>query len=579
MFKRIIAIAVLTAVIVSSCGCSGNTETQSATTTTASETAGATTSVLEATETVTAISETEEATTTAAETTESTTEASETKEAVTTVSQVSEATTTASQTAETTTTALETAETTTTTAEEIKPAEKILEGTPYVPEENADEQTMKMYEQYTEQREKYLKRYKKLAADLTLPMVSIVTLDNKDVLSKEEYVTSVVDIFNCGEEYAFSAAAGVKVRGNSTADGNEKPYRIKFDKKQNMLGLHEGKEYKNWVLLKSQWNLAMDYMGFSLAEAIFDGRYYSSDCTYVNVYINGKFKGIYLLCEQNQVANDRVDVNEPKEGETNTDTGYLVELDNYADRGDEPYFTVDYLEAEVTDISDKTNTFVPADYTIKSDTYSDEQRAFIERYIKGVFKILYEAAEKDNPMMFDKDYNVVSANGAYTCEEAVRAVMDVDSLAYMLILDELVHDYDVGEGSFFMAVDFSEESTMKKLTFTAPWDFNWAYNDNPSRKYFACTFQPIVGEQDRSNPWYITAMKADWFSDMVKEKWAELYSEGTLTRTVEEVREGVEGLRTDLGDEEWKIDSANDICKFVEGRIRWLQKQWGESEE
>ena len=146
---------------------------------------------------------------------------------------------------------------------------------------------------------------------MTLPIVSIITLDNKEILSKEEYVTSVVDVFNCEEEYSFSASGGVKVRGNSTADGDEKPYRIKFDSKQNMLGLHNGAEYKSWVLLRSQWNLAMDYTGFNLAKAIFQGEYYSSDCKYVDVYVNGRFKGIYLLCEQNQAADGRVDIYEP----------------------------------------------------------------------------------------------------------------------------------------------------------------------------------------------------------------------------------------------------------------------------
>lgn len=572
MLKKIIASILLSSIILSSCGCSGNTPEPTVQTTTTT-----------AAETTTTVSETEETTTTASEAAETTTTASETAETTTTVSETTEAETTTTETAEITTesaaeteatTVTQVPETTTETIAEEKPEiNRVLEGKLYTLAENADEDTEKLYEQYTEQREKYLSRYEKLAKGLDLPMVSIITLDKKEILSKEEYVTSVVDILNCEEEFAFSAAAGVKVRGNSTADTPEKPYRIKFDKKQNMLGLHEGKEYKSWVLLKSQWNLAMDYMGFTLADAILEDRYYSSDCTYVNVYVNGKFKGIYLLCEQNQVADGRVDIYEPKKDEMQTDIGYLVELDNYADEGDDPYFNVDYLGAELTDISGKTNTFVPADYSIKSDTYSDEQRAFIEKYIKGAFKILYEAAEKDNPMKFDEDYNVVSAEGI-TAKEAAEAVIDLESLAFLLIHDELIHDYDVGEGSFYMAVDFSKDSTINKLTFTAPWDFNWAYNDNPSRKFFACTFQPIVGEQDRSNPWYITAMKAEWFSEIVIAKWKELDSTGAVTAAVNEVKAGVEGLRNDLGDEEWKIDSANDIIKFVERRIAWLNKQW-----
>lgn len=501
MIRKIIAVFAISAIILSSCGCSGSAPQ---TTTTATTTTAAT-----------------EATTTAP---------------VTTV-----------------------ATTTTIDPEEALKAEKAA----------------KMQEQYEEQREKYQRRYEKLTENMDLPMISIITLDKEEVLSRDEYVTSIVEVLNCDEEFELSAPAGVRVRGNSTTEGEEKPYRIKFDKKQNMLGLHEGKEYKSWVLLKSQWNLAMDYMGFSLADAILEDRYYSSDCTYVNVYINGRFKGIYLLCEQNQVADDRVDIYEPKEGETQTDIGYLVEIDHYANEDEDPFFNVDYLGAEVTDISGKTNTFVDADYSIKSDTFSDEQREFIAKYINGAFRILYEAAEKDNPMMFDEEYNVVPAEGI-TAKEAAEAVIDLESLAFLLIHDELIHDYDVGEGSFYMAVDFSESSTMKKLTFTAPWDFNWAYNDNPSRKFFACTFQPEIGDSDRSNPWYITAMKAEWFSEIVKSKWNSLYSEGTLEEVVKEVRAGVEALRNDLGDQWWKIDSANQICDFVDRRIAWLQKQWGE---
>ncbi|MBO5377171.1 MAG: CotH kinase family protein [Ruminiclostridium sp.] len=504
MFRKIIASIILSSVILSVCGCSGNTAQTS--------------------------------TTTAAVTTEATTTAPVTTAATTTT---------------------------------IDPEEALKA-----------EKAEKMQEQYEEQREKYQKRYEKLTENMEIPMISIITLDNEEVLSKEEYVTSIVEVLNCDEEFELSEAAGVRVRGNSTAEGNEKPYRIKFDKKQNMLGLHDGKEYKNWVLLKSNWNLVMDYMGFTLADVILEDRYYSSDCTFVNVYINGKFKGIYLLCEQNQIADDRVDVYEPKESETQTEIGYLVEIDHYAKDGDEYYFNVDYLGAELTDISGKTNTFVDADYTIKNDTYSDEQRDFIARYINGAFKILYEAAENNNPMMFDEDYNVVSAEGVYeTAEEAAAAAIDLESLAFLLIRDELIHDYDVGEGSFYMAVDFSESSTMERLTFTAPWDFNWAYNDSPNRNFFACTFQPEIGESDRSNPWYIVAMKAEWFSEIVKTKWAELYETDALKNAVKDVRAAAEELRTDLGDEEWKIDSANQVCDFVERRIRWLQKQWGEEAE
>lgn len=536
-------------------------------------------------ETTSSASDTEETTTTPAETTADTEKSETTTETTVvsdgdsiTVTEISETEVTEEVSSAETTEATETEEITSeSTVTEAVSSELVM---PEAEIDTTNEDGEKMYQQYMDQKEKYIKRYEKLCVEMTLPIVSIITLDNKEILSKEEYVTSVVDVFNCEEEYSFSASGGVKVRGNSTADGNEKPYRIKFDSKQNMLGLHNGAEYKSWVLLRSQWNLAMDYTGFNLAKAIFQGEYYSSDCKYVDVYVNGRFKGIYLLCEQNQAADGRVDIYEPDATEKNTDIGYLVEIDNYANEWEDPFFTVDYLGAEITDISGRTEAFVPADYSIKSDINGKPQAQFIEKYIKGVFEILYEGAEKNNPMMFDSDYNVVSAKGTYnTAKEAVEAVIDLESLANVLILDELVHDYDVGEGSFYMTVDFSSGSKYKKLTFLAPWDFNWAYDGTPNRRYFACTFQPLAGDIDRSNPWYITAMKAEWFMDVVKEKWAYLYDNNVITDVTKQIRKDVELLRNDLGDENWKVDNSKYIMDFVDGRVKWLTKQWLEGTE
>ena len=163
-------------------------------------------------------------------------------------------------------------------------------------------------------------RLLQLSGQYAAPCVYITTQGGQPVLSRDEYVPAVIDVFNGGEDHRLTAPGGVKVRGNSTATfSEEKPYRIKFDKKQNMLGLHGGEKYKSWVLLRSQWNLCMDYTAFNLARTIFDVRYYASDCTYVNLFINDAWMGIYLLCEQNQAARGRMEVYEPDEGLTKTD--------------------------------------------------------------------------------------------------------------------------------------------------------------------------------------------------------------------------------------------------------------------
>ena len=415
---------------------------------------------------------------------------------------------------------------------------------------------------------------REISSQKSAPCIYITTEEKRSILSKEEYTASVVDVFNCAAQYELSAPAGVKVRGNSTADqGDEKPYRIKFEKKQGMLGLHGGRAFKSWVLMRSYWNLAPDYMGFELAKTVFGGKYYSSDSCYVNLYINGDYKGIYLLCEQNQAAKGRVEVKEPQEGDFSTDIGYFLEMDNYA--GDEhPYFSLDHKQVEMVDISGNKRKTFSRNYSVKSDINTAGQLEFIERYLKGCFEILYEAAQNDVPLMFDNELNTVSAEGIYTPQEAVCAVIDIESLADMLIIEELVHNYDVGAGSFFMAVDFSEESMYRRLTFLAPWDFNWAYYES-GNEYFAATFQKIMDDgYDRSNIWFIVAMKAEWFRDAVKEKWMSLRETKALEKTADMVVTECEKLSGDLGDEAWKIEMVKNIRTFVLDRIKWLDSEW-----
>ena len=95
-----------------------------------------------------------------------------------------------------------------------------------------------------------------------------------------------------------SANASVKVRGNWTTAYNKKPLRIKFETKQSMLGLNDGGEYKNWLLLAEYKDFSMlrNKTALQLAGEILgkDG-YYASDSQLVEVTINGEYWGVYLL--------------------------------------------------------------------------------------------------------------------------------------------------------------------------------------------------------------------------------------------------------------------------------------------
>lgn len=427
----------------------------------------------------------------------------------------------------------------------------------------------------------------KTAKSCEIPVISITTKDDESITSREIYTSCVVDVFNCDESMEINeASAGIKVRGNSSAYygdvsqilQNTVPYRIKFDSKTNMLGLHGGEQFKNWVLLKSDWDLIRNDIAFRMGRAIMGEDNFCSDSQLVHLYVNEKFQGIYLLCEQNQINKNRVDVTEPEEGYTGTDIGYYLELDNYAtSEENNHYISMDYNGAEVTDIEGETRQFVPAEYSIKNDLYSQNQIDFIEKYMNDLFTIIYEATEKGNYLAFDENFEL-TASEYDNAKDTISAVCDLDSIVDMYILYEIIHDYDCGEGSFFMCVDFSENSRYPKLTFTSPWDFNWAYSDDAEGRYYAGAFcdQSFANQNgDRSNPWFILLMKQDWFVDMVKEKWTAMNKEGVLKNCIKEEEAYLKKYNKDLNKvDEWATDCSADLIYWIQCRIYWLNDEW-----
>ncbi len=429
--------------------------------------------------------------------------------------------------------------------------------------------------------------YDKLAGDYDIPIIHIYTRNREEVLSLEEYVECVVDVFNCEEEFRIDeAAAGIKVRGNSSAyygdvdeiRANKAPYRIKFDEKQSLLGLNSGAKCKSWVLLKTDWNLIQNSVAFRMGRTLLGDNAFCSDSTFVHLYINEKLQGIYLLCEQSQVTSSRVDIHEPEKNEAGTRIGYYMEIDNYAgSEPDQPYFGMDYAYGNVTDIEGVNRDFVWADYTLKSEITSEEQVKFIERYMNNLFKVLYEACVNDNYLTVNPG-GILMQSDHTSAYEVANALLDLQSVVDMYILYEIVHDNDCGEGSFYMCIDFAPDSKCPKLQFTSPWDFNWAYTDEPAGRYYAAAFNNddfVASMGDRSNPWFILLMTEDWFVDLVRERWTQVRTDGSLEACLLAEETYILDHEKEINImEDYTSACALDLLTWIRTRIQWLDEQW-----
>jgi len=432
----------------------------------------------------------------------------------------------------------------------------------------------------------------------TLPKIYIETenglaLDDPSLIKPDEktgtrgelpvydYVNAAVTVRDC-EGYEFEAAAArVRIRGNYTATYPKHPMRIKFDRAWAMCGLNDGQAMKNWVLLAEykDSSLLRNSTIFYIANSLYSTTgNYCTDFRNVEVYINGEYYGLYVLCEQQQVNEYRVDLPEPTDPEDlHTDdlteqelaalkdghTGYLLEYDGYYFNED-PSVTFSIRYDEVT--RPNGQTFLPSSaanepraddggasgeasrgfgffgfgrgvlgdtrqtgFTIKSDIYYEEQNAFIRHTMQTVWDVLYDAVYTDHSDLsvhpyhtMDGDGNYIAAPAITTAYDAVASVVDVDSLVDMYILQELAQDGDLDWSSIFFAVDMSPEGS-RKLVYTAPWDFDSAFNGSTDRLYV----------MNDDNPWFVLFYGQDWFWQRLSARWDEGREAGIFTGVIE----------------------------------------------
>ena len=366
------------------------------------------------------------------------------------------------------------------------------------------------------------------------------------------YEACAITLTDSGGTVLLSADAEVKVRGNWTTSYDKKPLRIKFKEKQNLLGLNDGAQMKNWVLLAEYKDTSMlrNKTALSIAREILgkDGLY-AADAAFVEVEINKQYWGVYLLTELQQTNPNRVDITEPEKDYAGTDIGYFLEFDGYFMNEDALHqFYMDYagnsplVPFDGNGGSGRTITPLNQGHgdkkqnvgiTIKSDIYSQKQHDFIASYVNNVYKIMYMAAYKDEAYQFNSDYTEISRSDI-TPRKAVEQVVNVDSLADMYIISELTCDADIYWSSFFMDVDFGEDGN-SKLTFEAPWDFDSSMGNKDrcadGTGFYAANIVPDVNyEYEAVNPWLAVLMYEDWFQDIIREKWTNAYDSGAFER-------------------------------------------------
>lgn len=272
----------------------------------------------------------------------------------------------------------------------------------------------------------------------------------------------------------------IKARGNWTRVGfSKKPFKIKLDKKQNLLGLTPEKS-KHYALLAHADDVngyLRNFTAFNIGERI--GLPWTPAMQPVEIVINGDYRGLYFLTESIRVGDGRVEIAELDDLESDPDLvsgGYIVELDNYEEENqiklnEKSWATGHYLDAlRITYDS--------------PEEYSDIQKRFITDQFSAI-------------------NNAIGTNN----DDAWR-YLDIDDAARYYLVWEIISHVEAFHGSTYL---YRDRGTNQKWHFSPLWDAGNAFRGHTDQFFYNC--DPF------GNTWIPSMRENSSFNSKVKETW------------------------------------------------------------
>ena len=326
-----------------------------------------------------------------------------------------------------------------------------------------------------------------------LPVVYVNTQGGVGVYSKTEYVPASMSIKGTKKLPGLEAVTcSIRGRGNTTWTWPKKPYLVKLEERASVLGFPK---HKRWVLLANFMDRTLMRNLVSMkVSSMMTNLAWTPHCQPVELVLNGKHVGSYLLIEQVRVDKNRVNITEMTQddnGATTVTGGYLLELDFHYDnefqwKDHNIPFAVKYPD--------------PEDLT-------SYQKNYIKSYIAEVSNVIYGS-------------NFADPQNGYA------KYLDVDSYIDYWIVYEVMTNHELGNpGSVMFHKDRGG-----KLTAGPCWDFDWGvlsfYTSNGAN-----------GLINKHAIWYDRLFQDDTFKAKVKARFNELLPQlETIPDYMEECR-------------------------------------------
>lgn len=334
----------------------------------------------------------------------------------------------------------------------------------------------------------------------TLPVIYINIDNGAEVEDKDTYLKANywldpkgdADVAAIGSESS-PLTMKIKGRGNYTFSGFEKkPYRLKLDKKQPLMGLESSKHFGLLAHADDTRGFLRNTIGFEISKGL--GLPWTPEQRPLELVVNGTYRGLYFLVELIRIDKKRVNITEWEEEDADgnplekwVEGGSLIEIDNYDEAG----------QVHITDGhgNDMRITYDKSvDPGFEPDGYLD--------WLKGQFETL------DNLVFGDKN------------SDEIWNHLDIDDCARFILVQEIMNNYESFHGSCYM---HREKGEGEKWHFSPVWDFGSAlFEDNhPGRHFWEGT--------DYDNHWASELWKFPKLQEKMKEIWISYQENGFKT--------------------------------------------------
>ncbi len=378
-----------------------------------------------------------------------------------------------------------------------------------------------------------------------LPTLYIQLEGNKNMnrISHDSWMNATYTLVD-GDEGIVEQPFEIKGRGNYSWSMSKKPYAMKLGEAASLLGMGKG---KNWILI-ANWSdktLMRNYLTMQLARNI--GLEYSSDCKYVDVYFNGKYKGNYVLTEKITIGKNRIDID--------PETCGLFEIE------------MTYRHSDCTwCISLPSGVHV----MFKEPDADEYGEKFKEQQLTK-FRSLFTKADIS---ITDKGYEYYSK------------YIDVDSFIDWYIVNEFVKNYDSG----FTTSCYCYVKEDGKIYMGPVWDYDTCMGNQA-----AATCVDYTGYHVGTSPWYAALLEDEDFFRMLCERWTFLIDSGAIQTYFFDLMQETDDYIADSCTENFKIwkdalsfdglrggslstysheDEVKYVRKWMTNRMNWLSSQW-----